>query len=278
MRSAKVVVEPSIVPIARPVRLIDLFSNRQQIDGNAFEYFVQTVRTLAATAVADAATKPTSTLTVAPHTDRCRVIAHLSEPAPVRLWYDHDEFVAWLTSEMVNGVLDGLEAQIINGSGTGENMVGLLNTPGITAVAFATDVVTTLRSALTALQIKGETPNGWALHPTDAQAIDLTRWGTSGGFLSEGYQTGLAPGDSDAGSSNNVFGPDIRRVVSPTVPQGTAILGDFDKLRVFVRQDAHMDVDASGVLFTQNQFIARGEGRFGIGVLRPSAFCKIALS
>ena len=271
-------VEVGIIPIARPVRLIDLFSNRAPLDGNAFEYFVQSVRTNAATAVADAATKPTSVLTVTPHQDRARVIAHLSEPAPVRLWYDHDEFVAWLTSEMVNGVLDGLEHQIIAGDGTGENMTGLLNTAGVTAVAFATDVVTTLRSALTALQIKGETPTGWALHPTDAEAVDLLRWGTSGGFLSEGYATGLAPGVSDSGSSNNVFGPDIRRVVSPTVPVGTAILGDFTKLRVYVRQDAHLDVDASGPLFTTNQFIARGEGRYGIGVLRPSAFAKIALS
>jgi hypothetical protein len=49
-------------------------------------------------------------------------------------------------------------------------------------------------------------------------------------------------------------------------------LGDFSKLRVYVRQDATLAIDASGVLFTKNEFIARGEGRFGIGVLRPSAF------
>lgn len=61
-------------------------------------------------------------------------------------------------------------------------------------------------------------------------------------------------------------------MVTPSVPVGTAILGDFTKLRVYIRQDAHLDVDSSGVLFTKNQFQARGEGRYGIGVLRPSAF------
>jgi len=40
-------------------------------------------------------------------------------------------------------------------------------------------------------------------------------------------------------------------VVTPSVPVGTAILGDFTKLRVYVRQDAHLDVDSSGVLFNQ---------------------------
>ncbi|MBX9638497.1 MAG: phage major capsid protein [Mycobacteriaceae bacterium] len=268
-------IEPQVIPMARPQRLIDLFTNRLALDGNAFEFFVQTARTNTATAVADNALKPTSTLTVAPKQDRCRVIAHLSEATPLRLWYDHDEFVSWLTNEMVAGVLDGLEAQIVSGDGTGENMLGLLATPGLTTVAFATDPITTLRSALTALQVKGETPTGWALHPADAQAIDLTRWSTAGGFLSGGYENDTGNG---FGTSDNIFGVGLKRVVTPSVPVGTAILGDFSKLRVYVRQDAHIDVDASGVLFTKNQFIARGEGRFGIGVLRPSAFAVCDLT
>ncbi|MGC2343666.1 MAG: phage major capsid protein [Mycobacterium sp.] len=245
------------------------------MEGNAFEYFQQTVRTNAATAVPDAGTKPTSTLTVAPHQDRCRVIAHLSEPCPIRLWYDHDEFVAWLTSAMVNGVLDGLEHQIVAGDGTGENMRGLLSTPGLTQVPFDTDPATTLRSALTALQVKGEQPNGWALHPADAEAIDLTRWGSAGGFLSGGYENDTGNG---FGTSDNVFGSGLKRVITPSIPVGTAILGDFTRLKVYVRQDAHIDVDASGPLFTTNQFVARGEGRYGIGVLRPSAFARCDLT
>ncbi|OBK53145.1 phage major capsid protein [Mycobacterium kubicae] len=269
-------IEPQVIPMARPQRLIDLFTNRLALQGNAFEFFVQSARSNAATAVADNAVKPTSTLTVTPKQDRCRVIAHLSEATPLRLWYDHEEFVSWLTNEMVAGVLDGLEAQIVSGDGTNENMLGLLATPGLTTVAFATDPITTLRSALTALQVKGETPTGWALHPADAQAIDLTRWGTSGGLLTGGYENDN--GKNGFGSSDNIFGTGLKRVVTPSIPQGTAILGDFTKLRVYVRQDAHIDVDASGVLFTKNQFVARGEGRFGIGVLRPSAFAVCDLT
>lgn len=82
--------------------------------------------------------------------------------------------------------------------------------------------------------------------------------------------TGVAPGNVP--SSNNIFGPDIKRVVCNSVPVGTAILGDFSKLRIYVREDAQLAVDASGDLFTKNLFVCRGEGRFGIGVLRPSAF------
>ena len=265
-------IETEIIPIARPVRLIDLFPNRTALSGNAFEYFQQTVRDNQATVVPDNAVKPTSVLTVEAHQDRARVVAHLSEPTPVRIWDDHNELQTWLTTEMIQGVLDGLEDQIVAGDGTGENMLGLLATPGTTAVPWDTDALTTLRSAVTALQVLGEVPDGWALNPADAQDVDLSRWGTSGGLLLGGYESGGDPG------SANIFGPAARRVISNSVPVGTAILGDFTKLRVYVRQDANLAIDASGVLFTKNQFIARGEGRFGIGVLRPSAFAIVDLT
>ncbi|WP_273736555.1 phage major capsid protein [Mycolicibacterium septicum] len=265
-------VETEIIPIARPTRLIDLFPNRVALDGNAFEYFQQTVRTNLAAPVADNAVKPTSILTVTPHTDRARVIAHLSEPTPVRLWDDHQELQSWLTTELVQGVLDALETQVISGDGTGENFTGLLSTPGLTQVPFDTDPLTTLRSAVTALQVLGEVPTGWALNPEDAAAIDLSRWGTEGGLLVGGYESGGDPG------SANIFGPTARRVVSNSIPVGQAVLGDWSKLRVYVRQDATLAIDASGVLFTKNQFVARAEGRFGIGVLRPSAFARVDLT
>lgn len=262
-------VEPNVTSIPHPRRLIDLFTNRIPVDGNAFEFFQQTARTNAATTVADLATKPTSTLTVRAVQDRCRVIAHLSEPAPQRLLYDIPAFQQWLIAEMANGVLDGLEAQIISGSGSGENMKGLLATTGLTAVGYASDLQTTLRKAVTQLQILGETPTGWALNPADAEAFDLARWGTSGGWLSGGYQHDDRTGVS--GSSDNVLGT-VPRVISPTVPQGVAILGDWTKLRVYVRQEVGVMFDLSGDNFKANTFVARGEGRFGVGVLRPQSF------
>ena len=107
-------------------------------------------------------------------------------------------------------------------------MLGLLATPGTTTVAFATDAITTLRSAVTALQVKGEQPTGWALNPVDAQAIDLLRWGTSGGLLTEGYATGVAPGGDP--SSSNIFGPDVKRVVLQLHPGGRCCIGRLQQV------------------------------------------------
>ena len=222
---------PHVVETPWPVRLIDLVVNRMGAESNAFEYYQQVARTNNAAPVADLATKPTSVFTLEAHQDRCRVIAHLSQPVPCRYLQDVEELQPWLVREMYEGVMSALEAQIISGSGSGENMLGLLNTAGTTPVAFDVDALTTIRHSITELQLLGEVPTAIALNPVDAESIDLTRWGTSGGFLTGGFQHDTLSG---FGTSDNVFGPtdEIRRVFSPSVPQGTAIIADWNQIKI----------------------------------------------
>ncbi len=266
-------IDPAVTAKARPGRLIDLLVNRNQLQSNAFEYFRQTVRTNNADTVADLGTKPTSVFTVVPISDRARVIAHLSEPVPIRLFQDATDVVDWLRAEMVEGVLDAVEAQVISGGGTGEDLTGILTIAGTTAVAFATDVPTTLRKAVTALQVKGEKPNAWVLNPADAESIDLMKEATGGvGFLNDGgYTNGLA-------GSNNVFGDGMARVVSNSVPAGTAVLADWSRVRLEVREDVRLDVDTSGDNFAINAATFRAETRVGLAHLRPSAFAVVDLT
>ncbi|KUH93932.1 phage major capsid protein [Mycobacterium sp. IS-3022] len=268
-----VLVDPAVTPKARPTRLVDLLVNRTTVASNAFEYFRQSVRTNNAAPVADLGTKPTSVFTVEPVEDRCRVIAHLSEEVPIRLWQDAAEVVRWLETEMTEGVLDALESQVVSGSGTGENFTGLLTVAGTTAVPFDTDVVTTLRSALTALQLIGVQPNAWVLHPSDAETVDLAKEATGGvGFLADGYTNTNA-------MSGNIFGDNsIQRVVSPSVPAGTAVLADWTQARLYVRESMRLDVDAGGDHFAKNAAVMRAEARIGIGHLRPASFAVIDLT
>jgi HK97 family phage major capsid protein len=76
---------PEVVSIPYPQRVIDLLVNRVP-STYAFEYYKQTARTNAAAPVADLAQKPVSTFTVEAVQDRARVIAHLSEPLPYRIF------------------------------------------------------------------------------------------------------------------------------------------------------------------------------------------------
>lgn len=107
------------------------------------------------------------------------------------------------------------------------------------------------------------------------EAIDLTRWGSSGGLVTGGYENDHRDG---FGSSDNVFGT-VQRVVSPTVPAGTAILADWSKLKLFVHWNMTIMVNAFGdSLFTKNAVQLRAEMLVGVGVLRPQAFAVVDLT
>lgn len=235
---------------------------------NTYSYLRQTVRTNNAAPVADGAVKPTSIYTIEEKEDRYRVIAHLSEPLPQRYFYDDKELAHFLASEMALGLEWAVEGQALNGTGVGENLTGILSTSGIQVQAYATDLLTTTRQALTKLQAQGMTPTAWALNPADAEKFDLLREGTgSGAFLLGG------PGTSAAASLW-----DIPRVPSTAVPVGKAVLADWTQAKLQVRQDATLHIDTSGPLFTQNQAVFRMEGRFGLAVKRPSAFVSVTLT
>jgi len=262
---------PQVVAMERPRRVIDLLVDRQESPSNAFEFWQQTTRTNNAAMVADLATKPTSTLTVTPVEDRLRVLAHLSEPIPNRLWLDYDELRQWLITELYQGLLDALEEQVLNGDGAGENFTGILHATGTTPVAFSTDVPTTLRSALTTFETAGVRPTGWVMNPADAAALDLLREGGTPDLfvLGGGYQNGPA-------DSGNIFGT-IPRLVSPRVPAGKALLADWSKVRLFTRGGILTMLDPfSG--FATNTTLLRSEMRVGMGLLRPNAFAVITLS
>jgi hypothetical protein len=226
--------------------------------------------------------KPTSDFTVQAVSGRAEIIATLTQPAPIRIWWDFPMLVDWLYQQSYGSVMDAVEQQVISGNGVSPNQTEILNTSGTTGIGFDTDVPTTLRSALTAVQNLGERPSAWVLNPADAETIDLTRWGANGGFLSGGYQNDTGNG---FGTSMNVFGPnDIKRVITPHLPQGTALLADFRELALFMRHAIRIDVATQGNptgaeydLFGSNAFVIRCEIPVGVGVLRPQAFAVIAL-
>lgn len=250
------VVEVAPLPI-KPRRLLDLIP-RVELATNTYGFLRQTVATNNAAVVADNALKPTSVYTLTEVEGRARVVAHLSEPFPLRYLEDYEQLGAILDSQMVAGVLETLEAEILAGDGTGEHFTGLLHTSGVTQVPFKNDMLTTVRSALTTMLTKNEAPTAWVLNPLDVETMELLREnGATGGFL------------MDSSAYDTVFGAgaEIARLVSTAVPQGTALLADWNQTRLRIRQGAHtLAATQSGDLFDKNQVKLRAEGRFAFDV------------
>jgi HK97 family phage major capsid protein len=142
--------------------------------GNSFSFLRQTVRTNNAVPVADGALKPTSVYSLEVE-DRVRVIAHPSEPVPKRYFADHANLEDFLRNEMEAGLYLALDNQVVHGDGTGKNLTVLMNTSGIIFQAFATDALTSIRKAMTSLEVYGVTPTALVLNPVNAEALDLPR-------------------------------------------------------------------------------------------------------
>lgn len=230
---------------------------------NNFGYLRTTVRTNNAAPVPDHGLKPTSVFTFEEVEDRCRVIAHLSEPFPQRFLQDHAEAVRLLEYEMAAGVLAAIEHQVLAGDGDGENLTGILATTGTSDIPFAVDIPTTLRRARTRLALLEENPTAWVFNPQDAEKLDLLREdGTTGAFL----------------ALDRILG-DVPWVTSPALPAGTALLGDWQQVGILVREGARMDVNTnSGDLFDKNEVKLRAEQRVGLAFRRPQAIAIIHLT
>jgi HK97 family phage major capsid protein len=94
------------------------------------------------------------------------------------------------------------EDQIINGSGSGENLTGILATSGIQNQAWTTDLLTTIRKAKTKTRTVGRVaPNGFVVNPEDAERLDLLK-GTSNDYF-------YGPGPFAAAGIRTVWGVPI---------------------------------------------------------------------
>lgn len=244
--------------------------------GNTFSSLRQITRDLNARSVPDNTTKPTSDIDFIEVPAKFHVYATLAGPMPKRYLDDHAQLVEILGTQLGEGVLEAIEADILNGTGVevltpgseADPFTGILQTSGIFAQPFDTDPLTTLSNARYALTDSNITPTAWVMNSVDYQALELLReGGTTGPLL---FGSGRSQIESYLG--------DVPIVISSRIPAGTALLGDFTQTRLIPRETATLAFDSSGELFTKNQVVARMEGRWGFEVRKPSAFITVDLT
>ena len=227
----------------------------------------QVTRTNNAAVVATGALKPTSILGVAKEDNRLRVVATLSEPIDKYVLQDNGNLSTWISTELAGGVRDALEAQVLNGNGTGENFRGLNSTNGIQMVSAATaDKLVTLRQAITAVETASYIPSVFVVNANDWSGIESQR-NQSGGFD--------LGGPIDA-ATRLAWGVPV--AVSTQVPAGTAwLLSEGSTVLGIDRAGLVTEWGTPGDAFSRNQIVARTEGRFSLDVIAPQAVAKIAL-
>ncbi|WP_414944536.1 phage major capsid protein [Amycolatopsis sp. cmx-11-32] len=278
------------VPLAtQPVRESEpVLALRQLIPSEkdtvgVWAYMRQILRDNNAKVVPRGAKKPTSRYTLERREGRSGTVAHLTEPIARQDLADAPMLTTFVDTELRLGLEEALEDEVVNGTGIGDRPTGLNFTSGTQSQAWATDLLTTTRQAVTKLEVLSLNGSGWLLHPVDWQNIELAA--NANGYLLT--QAGQAlPVDRAA---RRLWSLPV--TLSTSVAVGTGWLADFAGSTVLkVREDASITWSENthekdlfgegedGNLFEANMIRFRCEGRFGFAVTRPAGIVKLDLS
>ena len=234
-----------------------------QTNSNVIEYDREKVFTNNAAPVAEGAAKPQSELQYEDATAPVRTIAHWMR-ASVQILQDAPGLRSIIDQRLRYGLAYAEETQILTGSGSGQNLSGLItnataySAPGSLTAATPLEVV-----RLMILQVAlAEFPaNGIVMNPIDMAAIELMK-DTAGGFIL---------GDPQGVIQKRLWGLPV--VETQAIGVDKALVGAFDlAAQIFDRQDATVEVSTEDQdNFVKNKVTIRAEERLALAIYRPTA-------
>ncbi|MDV7135381.1 phage major capsid family protein [Williamsia muralis] len=235
-----------------------------------YAYLRQVTRENHAAIVAPGDVKPTSIYTTEREEQRLKVAAHLSEAVDKYDLEDASMLSQFLESELRYGLAVEIERLVVNGVLATDGMTGILQTSGVQVQPFATDIITSVRKAITKLETVGHVANTLLINPIDYETLELSRRPGDGQFE-------LGPNLPVERGAERVWG--LSRATSVAVPVGTGVV--LDRNAVAVATDGRVEVkwgDQVGESFERNELIARCETRVNVDVFKPRAVVKVALA
>lgn len=237
-----------------------------QVSSNSVEYPRLTARPTGADVVAEMALKPESAMAFDLATANIRTIAHWI-PASLQVLDDAPQLRDLIDTELLYGVALKEEQQLLNGSGVGQNLTGMVTaaTPFdpqilVTLGVGAPNRIDRIGAAIYQASLTDVPPDGIVLHPADWWAMRLTKDG-DGKFIM---------GDPGANVTPFLFG----LPVVPTQAQavGRFLVGSFKSQTVYDRWAPRVEVSTEHAdFFTRNLCAIRAEERIGAAIKRPEA-------
>jgi len=267
-----------IVPIAqRRNRIRDLFPTRTT-NAAVVEYFRQTGFTNAADTVAEYVTgasptvfgaKPQSSMTFVGEQAPVRTIAHW-EAAHRNVLADEPQLRSIIDNELLYGLRLTEDEQILSGSGTGEDLNGILNTSDIQTYAWddsgSDSKADAIRRAATLAYLSYYEPTGVIVHPSDWEDMELTK-NSQGTYL-------LAMSVAN-GADQRIWR--IPVIDTLAIPEETALVGAFGTgAQLYDREAASIRIsEQHSDFFVRNAIVVLAEERLALAVKRPEAFVKV---
>lgn len=273
-----------VIPNRRPLRVRDLMVTIPT-SSNSIEYVRRLVFTNNAapqapgtpnTAIGagELQNKAQSNITYELVTAPVRTFAHWV-PASRQVLSDAPMLQGLIDTDLVYGLDLVSDAQILNGDGTNQNLLGLMVDTAITVVAPDSATASAaarpqamlehIRKAITAMQLSDYyNVTGVVLNPTDWQTMELAK-GTDGQYIWASVSNG---------AESRVWRVPV--VVTNAMAVGKFLLGDWTiGAKLHDREQANIRISESHAsFFIQNAVAILGEERYAMTVPHPKAFAR----
>lgn len=178
---------------------------------------------------------------------------------------DVDRVRDYVNNRLTLQLRQRLDKQILQGDGTGNNLLGIYNKSGIQTIAQGTDPITdVLYKAMVKVMTVGFTdPTAYILHPLDWQTIRLLR--TQDGLYIWGHPSDSGP--------ERIWGLPVVKTTFAT--QTTAVCGDFEGFsELAMRKGIEFQITNSHQdYFFNGKQALRADMRCALLWLRAAAFC-----
>lgn len=235
-----------------------------QMDGNSLEYVREKVFTNNAATVAEGAAKPSSDLQLELVTTGAKVVAHYMK-ASRQVIDDVAQLRSMIDQRLLYGLAYKEETQLLNGDGTGQNLLGIV--PQATAYSAPITIssptsIDLMRLAMLQAALAELPATGHVMNPADWAWIELLK-DTAGGYIIGNPQGAIAP---------TLWGLPVVTTQAMTIDKfltGAFRMGAqlFDRWAARVELATENEDD-----FIKNLLTILCEERLALAVYRPSAF------
>ena len=208
--------------------------------------------------------KPFSNIEITPVTYPLATIAHLIAIHKQTL-ADEPRLRGLIDRDMIDGVKMVEDSELLYGDGIGDNLTGIVNTPGIqTYTGLTADKRSAqIRRALTKAILAYFQPTGVVMHPLDWEDIELET--DSNGAYTVAVSVAV-------GGEKRVWRLNV--VDTPAILEGKYLVGAFGSgAKVYDREQVNIAISTEHAdFFARNALALRAEERIGLVVDRPESF------
>ena len=263
-------IDEIVTPYERQMVVRDLLA-QARTTSNSIEWPVETGYTNAAAPVAEGAAKPYSDLTFDLRTSPVVTIAHLFKVSR-QMMDDVPALAAYIERRGRYGLKRVEENQILNGSGTGQNLRGIIPQATAFTPAWSSTAETPIDRVLQAISQAED-----ADIPVTGVVLSKRDWRKILGTKDAGGNYIIGNPQNPAGGPVRLVRPglwDLDVVPSNAITPGKMLVGAFKEgATIYDRLDAEVLISGENDRdFELNLFSVRVEQRLALAVYRPEAF------